>query len=253
MIENEQNITVVTCTVGSSGLVDLLQCLNNQTRLPDEWLIKDCKPISDDEVASLARQANFPIRYLSHPDVGLSDGLNQAIAESQAGLVALLHNGDQYTPDFLEVMTGTIEENTINYCDVIWTGKGKDLFHRQAVSKIQSTLYDMPRINHPTFVTTKEVYNRVGSFSNSLRITMDFDWFLRARANNVEFKHIPSALYRMDTGGLSHGNFQTMKQEIRLAGKLHNSYHSEILFELYWIKRRLRLLAKETYSKFLNW
>lgn len=249
MLENERRITVVTCTVGSSGLMDLLQCLNNQTRLPDEWLIKDCKPVSAKEIAKLNAHANFPVRYISNPDTGLSDGLNQAIEETHAGLIALLHNGDSYEPNFLELMSDTIEENTVRYCDVIWTRNGKDLFHRKATSEIQETLYDMPRVNHPTFVTTKNVYRKVGPFSDHLRITMDFDWFLRARENKIYFDHIPYACYKMDAAGLSHANFHKMKQEIKLVGRQHRSYTNGFLFEFYWAKRRLRLILKESYYR----
>ncbi|MBY6059421.1 hypothetical protein [Leisingera daeponensis] len=243
-------ISVVTCTLGAEGLDTLLVCLNDQTRLPDSWIIKDCKPLEDPaQIERLKQTAKFPITYITQKDAGLSDGLNQAIDLVDSGLMSLLHNGDIYTPQFLEHMTQPLPPMTVRYCNVIWTRKGKVMFSRKAQPDLTLPLYDMPRINHPTFVADKDVYSKIGPFGTDLRIAMDFDWVARGMKIGVSFTHLDQDLYKMDAEGLSHSNFKRMRVEVQKIAKTHNTYTSELGMQMHWVKRWLKLNIKSLITR----
>ena len=43
--------------------------------------------------------------------------------------------------------------------------------------------YVMPRINHPTVMVKKEVYDKFGLFDTNFEIGMDYEWLLRVTRN----------------------------------------------------------------------
>ncbi len=244
-MKNEQYISVITCTKGSQGLEDVFKSLCLQTLPPSEWIIKDCDENSNAAAIKLQwSDAPFEILYEVSPDSGLSDGLNQALFMAKDGIICLLHNGDEYAENFIEVMAQNVSDGVVRYCDVVWTHQGRKQFRRSASSKAKFPLYDMPRFNHPTFVALKSTYVRIGKFNPNFTIAMDFDWTVRALAKGVSFQYQKATSYLMDGNGLSHNNFQTMRSEVWAIARQHKTYRSEFRMRAHWVLRLVRIRLK---------
>lgn len=54
---------------------------------------------------------------------------------------------------------------------------------------------------HPTFFVRRKVYLEIGKFSVDYKISSDFDFFVRAKKQEVEFIYSPSILVYMRNGG----------------------------------------------------
>ena len=248
--DSSPSISVLTSTLGQEGLGYTAESLAGQTKLPDEWIVKDA--ITTSEAKTDWRQVipeSIDIKYIPKRDAGLSDGLNQGLDMTSGDIVALLHNADGYAPEFLARMSSDLPERTVRYCDVIWTKNEKPFMTRQSKDSISMPIYDMPRVNHPTFVCHRTVYEEVGYFSTDYKIAMDLDWLLRALALGIRFERVPFPLYMMDSMGLSHSNFSTMKAEVSAICSEHGSFDSKILFELHWLQRRSKLLLKSLLAR----
>ena len=79
---------------------------------------------------------------------------------------------------------------------------------------------------HPTLYCRKKVYDEVGHFDTTFRISADYDFALRV-FGNLDYKtsHLPAVLVRMNVGGVSNGSFRNiickMTEDYKVLKKNH--------------------------------
>ena len=67
---------------------------------------------------------------------------------------------------------------------------------------------------HPTFYVRRSVYERLGGFNTSYRISADYENILRLlAAGRIKIKYIPEVLVRMRVGGASNKSFKNIIQK----------------------------------------
>lgn len=141
--------------------------------------------------------------FISEPDQGIADAWNKGLAHSRGKYISLLNCGDLWPADFischLKHLTG--REEVIQYGTTYMVDDGI------VISRVDSC-FDPARLPdgfgfiHTSVMTSKAVYDRVGSFDLSKRIAIDSDWMLRALKLGITLEKVPVHNF-MATGGVS--------------------------------------------------
>ncbi|HAB29511.1 MAG TPA: hypothetical protein DCE19_02215 [Gemmatimonadetes bacterium] len=100
----------------------------------------------------------------------------------------------------------------------------------------------MPRVNHPTFLVRRSVYERYGAFENRWRIAMDYDWLLRVTRAGVRGVYSSTIHTRMQTGGNSDQDLVKTLNEERLISIHHG--RGRMSANAYFLMRVVRLWVR---------
>jgi hypothetical protein len=111
-----------------------------------------------------------------------------------------------------------------------------------------SQLYKgMRSVSHPTWFLRKEVYDRVGVFSLSIKIAMDYD--LLCRLSNEKYFYLNETIARFDDKGVSTTQYvKSLKDNI----KVYESYFGFSLKSRIW-QTRLKLIFYLMQTGFGKW
>ncbi len=101
-------LSVAMCTYnGERFLLQQLESIASQTRLPDELVISDDGSTDNTRVIleAFREQAAFPVRlYFNDPNVGVLKNFEQAIRHCQGEIIALCDQDDVWLPEKLQRM-----------------------------------------------------------------------------------------------------------------------------------------------------
>lgn len=102
------NISVAMCTYnGERYLLEQLQSIAAQTRLPDELVVSDDQSTDSslDIIAAFQASASFPVHLQINPsNVGSTRNFEQAIARCEGDIIALCDQDDVWLPTKLQRM-----------------------------------------------------------------------------------------------------------------------------------------------------
>ena len=73
----------------------------------------------------------------------------------------------------------------------------------------------MPELCHPTVLTWKRVYDRIGLFDTNYRYAMDYEWFLRLHVGGGKGMYVKDIVGHMGIGGASDRSFLKAVKEVR--------------------------------------
>lgn len=192
-----------------------------------------------DILQSYDRQLAF---WLSEPDEGISDAFNKGIACASGDLIGLINAGDWYEPDAVKrVVEHYVKRPTdVLFGDLqIWEGTVRShvIYPREDLLPRRMTL------NHPTMFVARRGYERLGLFRKELRLTMDYEWILRAKKEGLAFSRIPRVLAHMEAGGVSSQNWLKTRWEMVQVKNLYapglKNYAEFVLQVGFGVARRL--------------
>lgn len=172
--------------------------------------------------------SNSKLKYLSEPDNGISDAFNKGVNLSK-GKFLLFLNSDDYLIDnsvLSKFDKYLIDENAI-YCGNIFS----TLESRFIKSSIKKFYLDH-EILHPATFIGEGVFEKIGLFDNSFKIAMDFEFFLRARKYNVNFKYYNINISVFTENGISSKEVDNVIKENLRARK--NNKSSNFIMNLYY-------------------
>ena len=164
-------VSVITICLNSEETIRrTIESVLSQTYKNIEYIIIDgCS--RDKTVEIISEYKNRISHYISEADEGISDAFNKGINIATGEFIQIV-NADDYLPkDKIEKSIELLQQYpNYAYCfgDIILTDenykaqlliKGDPFYHK--VIK-----YFMPRINHPTVLARKSMYNKYGLFDN---------------------------------------------------------------------------------------
>lgn len=155
------------------------------------------------------------VLWRSEKDAGQSDALNKALAETSGEVVGWLNADDFYLPNALDRVVEEFERDPdldVLYGDtVLVDGQGRII----RLYKCYSVPHNVLRWRGCTLMSTSTFFRRdiLGEkpFDTNLRMRMDWDLFLRLRANkDVKFKYInePFAAFRFHEEQVTHNQLE---------------------------------------------
>ena len=213
--QREPTVTVVIAAYNSARYIrQTLDSVNAQTIRDYEVIVVNDG--SDDRV-ELERTLHahpLSIIYLSQENKGVSAARNAAIRIARGQFYAQLDADDQWTPDYLEVQLGILEENpdvTLVYPNATIIGDDSDAeleFMKISPSEGEVSFAALveQKCTVMTCVTARmSAIREAGMFDESLRSCEDFDLWLRIVKNGglITYHRRPLALYRRHPGSLS--------------------------------------------------
>lgn len=138
----------------------------------------------------------------SEPDSGISDGFNKGVKLARYENIHILNSGDLYqNNESLSSLIRFIQKNKfdISYGDI---SIGKKFIEADSFYKSKIKGF-MPRLNHPSMIIKKHVYETIGEYSQEFKIAMDYEFLLRCHLQNIIFKNRHDHLIYMDPNGVS--------------------------------------------------
>ena len=202
-------ISVVTvCRNTAATIEDTIRSVSSQTHCDVEHIIID--GASSDGTQNIIRKHEAVIaRWVSEPDEGIYDGMNNGIALASGNIIGFLNADDVYArPDILETIAATFEREKVEACygDIVFVRDDMETvvrYYRSSSFSPKRLAYGwMPA--HPGLYLKKNLFDRYGVFRTDYRIAADYELIVRLfGANAIRYRYIPEVLVKMRLGGVS--------------------------------------------------
>lgn len=208
-------ISVITVCFNSAQTIEsTLTSVANQTNAEVEHIVVDGAS-TDNTAAILKAHLHQLARVISEPDHGIYDAMNKGIRAATGDVIGFLNADDIYAHQ--NVLAKVAEIMKREHLDALF---GDVEFFRSespghTLRRYSSARFRPDRIAwgwmpaHPALFVRREVFQRVGGFRTDYRIAGDYEFVARAFGkNSLRYRHLPEALVRMRTGGISTGGWR---------------------------------------------
>lgn len=207
-------LSVVTvCRNAIDTIVPTLESVISQKTDQIEYVVID--GASTDGTREILKSYLGGIDVLvSEPDSGIYDAINKGIEVSRAPLVGLIHAGDKYLANVLDLVLRRHLDNpeSILY-GAITTSLGGRFTGAYAYPHD-----DLPNrmIPHPATFVPRSVYAQHGRYDTSYRIAADYHAFLRYYRSGVSFVWLDTIVCNFDQSGTSSTSTLTRTETSRV-------------------------------------
>jgi glycosyltransferase involved in cell wall biosynthesis len=232
-------ISIITVTFNAEKyLVDTISSVANQTYKNIEHIIVDGG--STDLTLQIIKKYKDEIStWVSEPDKGISDAMNKGISLSTGEYIIFLHADDYFfNNDVINRAVKHLEKNTHIY-----------LFKVKLVSDKYSTFSNNQNLGfftnlkmgscHQGQICSQKLFQDIGTFSTDLKITMDYDFILRAYRAGYQSTSVDMILSTMRLIGISsQSDWSSLKKRFKEEKRVHsintqNIWH-KLLYKIYW-------------------
>ena len=200
---------VTVCFNSLSTIRDTITSVLNQTMLPYEYIIVDGQSTDGtlcviEEYKDEFAKKNIWLKVLSEPDDGLYDAMNKGIELAKGDVIGIVNSDDWYEPNTIENANDVFEKDKkIGIVHGLMRRIRHDGYSYLMAGKDIKRLRYYMCLNHPTFMVKKNVYEELGVFNTSYKLSADYDFTLRAYLAGVEFYKIDYIMSNMRLGGVS--------------------------------------------------
>lgn len=200
---------ITSCFNRKATIAASIESVLAQTYDDIEYIVVDAAS-NDGTVDIINNYKDHIASFSSEPDSGIYEGLNKGIRRATGDIVGILHSDDIfYATDTVarvveeferteaEFVYGNgifVKANDDNYVMRDWISGG---YVRDAIPKGWLPL-------HTTCFVRREVFQRVGYYDQSYRISADTDWLIRCLyVNSLRVAYLDQYIVRMRMGGAS--------------------------------------------------
>lgn len=184
-------------------------------------------------LASIERNVD----YIWQAPSGISAAFNLGLSMSKAEWVWFLNGGDEVHPDVEpEKLLYLIKQSRSDAIifEIELMQSGERLKHPQMWS-IWPPLFSW--IPHPATLTRRYLYEKYGNFNESLKIAMDYEFWIRCFSKDVTVDMISIPIVKFDTKGMS---YSRTAQSSREAVSIIKSHLWEMI--KIWLKNGLLIV-----------
>ena len=228
-------ISVVTVVLNDRlGLVKTLESLAHIDKDSYEHVIID----GGSTDGSLDILKGFSERIdivISESDNGTYDAMNKGVLNTTGNVICFLNAGDTVLNGYISYPTNCFSANNdIDYCyaGVILHGKNKKrLYIPRKVSPTSEYLQAMP-FPHPGLFAKKELFDNIGYFDLSKKITADHEWIVRVLFSKAKGMRISHGVVEFNLDGISLSH-NTSFEMYQTAIKYGRSKYKALFYFLY--------------------
>lgn len=221
----EQLSIITICYNNLKDLQKTCESVDVQIMQPHEHIIIDGS--SNTEIFEWLKNTPQPLyrKWVCEKDKGISDAFNKGIHRSSGSLLHILNSGDVY-------FSNTVIKNVLNFFihhpSTQWIS-GKVHMKRGGIWVNIGVPFDLKQlykgmrsVSHPTWFVKRAVYNRVGYFSLSIKIAMDYD--LMCRLKDEKYNFLNEIFVKFDDNGLSTNQYLKSLHENTRVYESHFGY-----------------------------
>lgn len=238
-------VSIITSCFNRAGVIsDTIKSVLGQDYPDIEYIVVDAAS-TDGSIDVIRSFGDKIAKFKSEPDKGIYEGLNKGIRMATGDIVGILHSDDTfYANDVISLVvaemqrTGAdfvygngifVKASDPNYVVRDWVSKG---YVRDNVKKGWLPL-------HTTCFVRREVFDKVGLYNESYKISADTDWLVRCLyVNSLKVAYVNRYIVRMRMGGAS-TNFKLMKTKTSEDLKIYKSHGIGTFFPV-----SLKILSK---------
>lgn len=184
-MSSEKNISVIIPAYNSVGyLNEAIESVLQQTIAPREIIVVDDG--STDETKSVIRNFDDRVRYLYQKRSGVAAARNKGLELSRGDLITFIDADDIWKKSKLEIQVKRLRKNpelemVIGFLQRVTT-RSKD-HSLKVYDGDEDGIYVLQL---GSTLIKKSVFTKVGNFDEEMRLSEDFDWFLRARESGIK-------------------------------------------------------------------
>lgn len=222
-------VSIVTVCYNSVDTIEkTIQSVVSQTYDNVEYIIVDGG--STDGTVDIIKKYDKQIaRWISEPDEGISDAFNKGIAMASGDWIELLNSGDMFFDNQIVSQLSDIVKRHPEFLIITGFSKfGKITIPKKKISN-KSLLSKRALISHQASFVHRSVYDEVGYYDKSLKIRMDYDFWLRALKCR-RFYFWDKILVDYAEGGLSGSDVRLFYREERIINKKRLSMYPFLNF-----------------------
>lgn len=241
-------VSVITVVLNSEELIEsTVQSVIKQTYENVELIIVDGGS-SDSTLTILGRYKKYISKLVSEPDNGIYNAMNKGINMASGDWIVFMNSGDQFSS--CDVISSIFNfcrgSEKIIYGDVI-VNYGNFSFLERAGDL--SRLWTGMKFSHQS-AFIKLSYHKCNKYNESYRIAADFNFFLNAYNNQVQFNYINIPISKVITGGMSEQNqLQTIKDNRAVVHSILHNKRYDYIYILMLIDMKFRNFIKAIFPR----
>lgn len=198
-------LSIITINYNNlEGLKKTFKSVVNQTFADYEWIIIDGGSTDGSKEFIEANQDRFAY-WVSEPDRGIYHAMNKGIRQAHGEYISFMNSGDYYA--YKTTLANVIESN--READILFgymiNEKMRNVYSTDAMTNnipwyhLYSTT-----IPHQSAFIRGSLFDRVGLYDESFKITGDCKFFLNAILNHrASYEFIPTVVAIFEDGGIS--------------------------------------------------
>ena len=197
MNEKHLRISVITPSFNQGGFIGrTLASVANQSYPAHEHLIFDGG--SSDSTIEVLKAAGSSIRWVSRPDGGQADAVNQGLQCAEGDVIAWLNSDDIYYPGAFEQVAAAFSANP--ELDVLYAMADHIDVDDQPFEEYPTIPWDPEKLRQTCFICQpalffhRRVIDKVGLLDAGLHYCMDYDYWLRLADAGCRFTYLPVKL-----------------------------------------------------------
>lgn len=215
--EGRPLVSVVTCVLNAAEtLPRTMESVRAQTWPELEYVVVDGGS-TDGTAEIIAANVDIVSARLSGNDDGLYDAFNRGVAISTGDYVAVLNADDWMEPDHIAKSVGALGRSGADFSfgDVVMHEPLPDgTMHPRFRGADRDYAATLPtgstELHHASMLVGREVFETVGLFRTGLKITADYDWYIRLHKAGYR------GVYSGVTAHMAHGGISTTRQELSI-------------------------------------
>lgn len=214
-------ISIITIVFNQAKAVEkTIQNVLQQSYEKVEYIIVDGGS-TDSTLEVIHRYRDSIACMISGADINTSDAMNKGIKASSGDIIGMIFAGDSYGHDNVLQMVATLHSQhpqaivhgNIQY----WKVNGESAYIATARDDSEKAI----NINHLAAFVPRAVYDTVGLYDLNFAHANDYEFYLRAKVQGVQFLYVRETLANMVAGGNSDQHWIANYGEITKARILH--------------------------------
>lgn len=233
--------SIITATLNrEQHLVDCLDSVRAQRGVQHEHIVIDGGS-TDGSVSLLKSRQDPKLFWQSEADLGIGDAMNKGIARARGEWLLFLHSDDYLlATDSLYLCLTHLQSSAADIVGFpIRFGLPED-------SRILKPRGDTCWLNlktgllHQATFIRNGLFARIGGYDAGLRITMDYEFFLRARRSRVRFAtfEAPTPSFMRSTGISSQQDWHSLRRRFAEERCVHLRHApgslARLFYSAYW-------------------
>lgn len=202
-MNNPYKVSVITAVLnGADTLPQTIRSVACQDYRHVEYIVVDGGS-SDGTLALLERHGDVVDRWVSGPDSGIGEAMNKGLALASGDLLLFLHADDRLADcqALSRIMSLVLDLNHVWACEVRFgAGPGQGRLRPRPFNAWAHLRNPLP---HQGVLFPRALLKRLGGFDTDLRISMDYDLWLRVMAAGVPLARLDETISVMGAEGIS--------------------------------------------------